>query len=541
MIEPFRGTLFRIFACFVIAAGLLVCVGAGGPFVYDDLHSIVDNHHLTIENIPRFFWDPSCFSGDPGKAMYRPLLLVSYVLNLGQPAATYRLLNLLLHSLNAVLVVALAYSLGLRRRYAVLAGALFLLHPAGVQPVLYVSARSDTLHATFFLLALYLWRERGNHWTTLVCTGAALLTKETAMILPAAFWAMDHLILRTYKHGFRHPQWHFDLLKRVLPSVAVVAGYVLLQTLLGTTGHTLDHAPRPALAQLSTQMEALWFYAKALVNPVGYVVEPAFAELEAPSATGLFAWAGLLALTLLLGRLQSPIPLICLTLAVLSLAVVMVFPLNILVNYRRLYLPAAFYGVFIAWLTQAAAPHLNKWRGIAVYGSIAAILGQYAWISHAQAATWASSYALWQENVRLHPTAPRPMLYWGIACRAKATQSTDLEAQRHWSEAAYAFYTVTTLTKEDETLHWRGMNNLGSVFFELGNLDSAEECFKQAYSHDPRDPDYLTSMGNIKWMRGLPGPAKDFYLRALEIDPRHPTAQENLHRVTQEELDRVSR
>ena len=51
-------------------------------FHYDDFHSIVENPHIRdLENIPAFFRDPSLFSSMPERAMYRPLLLVTYVLN----------------------------------------------------------------------------------------------------------------------------------------------------------------------------------------------------------------------------------------------------------------------------------------------------------------------------------------------------------------------------------------------------------------------------------------------------------------------------
>ena len=84
-------------------------------FHFDDSHSIVDNPHIrSLENIPRFFVDPTAFSVMPQGAMYRPLLLVSYALNYavsGYEILSYHVFNLLLHVVNAGLVYLLALRL----------------------------------------------------------------------------------------------------------------------------------------------------------------------------------------------------------------------------------------------------------------------------------------------------------------------------------------------------------------------------------------------------------------------------------------------
>ena len=79
-----------------------------GGFAFDDLHSISRNPHIRgIENIPRFFTDPACFSGIPRNAMYRPFLLVTYSLDYaiaGLSPWFWHLTNLLLHGAAGVLV-----------------------------------------------------------------------------------------------------------------------------------------------------------------------------------------------------------------------------------------------------------------------------------------------------------------------------------------------------------------------------------------------------------------------------------------------------
>ena len=103
--------------------GLLACVvvaiyanSLSGSFHYDDFHSLVWNPHIRdLQSIPAFFADPGLFSADPDKAMFRPLLLVSYGVNYalgGYEVAGYHLFNLLVHLVCVLLIWHIAAPLG---------------------------------------------------------------------------------------------------------------------------------------------------------------------------------------------------------------------------------------------------------------------------------------------------------------------------------------------------------------------------------------------------------------------------------------------
>ena len=69
-------------ALLALVVGAVYANSMAGSFHYDDFHSLVLNPHIrSLEKLPGFFVDPGLFSVDPEKAMYRPLLLVSYALN----------------------------------------------------------------------------------------------------------------------------------------------------------------------------------------------------------------------------------------------------------------------------------------------------------------------------------------------------------------------------------------------------------------------------------------------------------------------------
>lgn len=138
----------------------------------------------------------------------RPLLKLSYALNwsIGAQPAALRIVNVLIHAVNALLLMQLWSRLG--RRWgleahmaggaALLATLLFALHPVQTEAVTYISGRSSALAALFCLLGLHAWlgvldgldtgqRTAARGWLpgSALCLIAAALCKETALVLPA--------------------------------------------------------------------------------------------------------------------------------------------------------------------------------------------------------------------------------------------------------------------------------------------------------------------------------------------------------------------
>jgi hypothetical protein len=129
-----------------------------GPFVLDDraLPYMTPN----IEGAPLRAW-----------LGIRPLLMFTFWLNYQDGRLDpfgYHLVNVLLHFLGSVVVTLIAARLlrwvkveGRKRDVlAVLAGALFLVHPVQTESVAYVASRSEALSVLFFYsgLAVFLYR-----------------------------------------------------------------------------------------------------------------------------------------------------------------------------------------------------------------------------------------------------------------------------------------------------------------------------------------------------------------------------------------------
>jgi protein O-mannosyl-transferase len=118
----------------------------------------------------------------------------------GDPTTAYHVLNVLLHSICAWLVVLIVRRLEIPGAW--LAGAVFALHPACVEAVAWISEQKTTLSGVFCLLSalLYLDFDRTRRWPRYVAAlalfGCALLSKSVTATLPAAL-----LVLLWWKRG----------------------------------------------------------------------------------------------------------------------------------------------------------------------------------------------------------------------------------------------------------------------------------------------------------------------------------------------------
>jgi hypothetical protein len=145
--------------------------------------------------------DLSFVWGKEHGGFFRPLFILSYLIDTKlwrlNPAG-FHLTNVLFHSLNGFLVVALSLrmlenlklSSVTREVVSLAAGALFLLHPSHSEAVSWISGRVDVLATLFCLAALLAYlgyarsrRPRRLAWSLLFFI-LALLTKESAICLP---------------------------------------------------------------------------------------------------------------------------------------------------------------------------------------------------------------------------------------------------------------------------------------------------------------------------------------------------------------------
>jgi tetratricopeptide (TPR) repeat protein len=166
----------------------------------DDGFLIVNNpivHRLDAWHIKLAFttFDPE---------LYIPLTLLSFQLNWllgGGSPFIFHLTNILLQSINALLVCALFYSWTKRRSLALVAALFFAVHPINTEAVVWAAGRKDLLCTMFFLLSYLGFRKFEESRRILplalsICGFVlALLSKAMAATLPVVL-LLDILLLR---------------------------------------------------------------------------------------------------------------------------------------------------------------------------------------------------------------------------------------------------------------------------------------------------------------------------------------------------------
>jgi hypothetical protein len=272
---------------------------------------------------------------------YRPLPVVVWkLLHAGGGPVALHGLNVALHGANAWLLLRLAVRLGAGRELAWLSVALFLFFPASVEAVAWASGIFDVALVFFGLIFLNAALAPGRAALALAALAAALLTKETAVALPAIA-----LLL-----WFRSPQ---D--RRVIAgSFLLVTAYVLTRTAAGI------EFPPPAKAGFQ------YLAKEALARPFASLSTPwTAAEIrQHPAALGLLPAVMLLSVVITRATgTCSPLRLLgsagWTVLATLPLLGAF-FVADDLRGSRYLYLPLCGWSLLIADLLDVRPPGLRK-------------------------------------------------------------------------------------------------------------------------------------------------------------------------------------
>jgi tetratricopeptide (TPR) repeat protein len=190
----------------------------------------------------------------------------------------YRLVNLALHTLNALLVWRIVRLLLHSAPHAELAGlaaaAFFLLHPVQVESVAWISELKNTLSGACYLaalLAVLLWRDPATqrlrpalYAAALTLFLTALLSKSVTATLPAAA-----LVILWFGHGSIRRNELIALLPFFLLGLAAGLHTAYVErTQIGADGPEFD---LPPAHRLLIAGRAVWFYLSKIAWPAELV------------------------------------------------------------------------------------------------------------------------------------------------------------------------------------------------------------------------------------------------------------------------------
>jgi cytochrome c-type biogenesis protein CcmH/NrfG len=452
---------------------------------------------------------------------WHPLTTLSHMLDwklFGPAAGAHHLVNLLLHTINTVLLFGFFTRVtGAIWRSAFVA-AMFALHPLHVESVAWISERKDVLSGLFFMLTLrsyagYVSQPGARRYAMVMLWSVlGLLSKPMLVTLPFVLFLLDWWPLNRLGVVPIH-----RLIREKLPLLALTAGSCVATLIAQHHGAAVVALEViPVGLRLSNAALSYWAYLGKMVWPVDLCVYYPFRGFVP-------WWQTVTAIILLLG----------LTVALLRMArlrphaimgwlwyVGMLVPVSgiVLVGQaamadRYTYLPLI--GIWIA-LTWSVPSWLARSRnGRVALGAAAAILVAFcATVAWLQVGHWRDSVALWDR-------ASRATKFNFFASYMLGNALTDRE---RLEEAVVAYRESVRVMPNHAESHYK----LAVALDDLGRTDEAKLCYREAIRIHPSHGEAHNNLGlllaaDVSW-----GEAEKHYREAIRLLPQTAGPHNNL-------------
>lgn len=496
--------------------------------VYDDPIYVTENPHvragLTWRGIT---W---AFSTSHG-GNWHPLVWLSLMLDselFGEWAGGFHLSNVLLHTVNALLLFSVLVAATGALWPSAFVAAMFALHPLHVESVAWVAERKDVLCTFFGLLSLLCYvrfaksqhasehpyprghaanepflsgpgQTRRWYWAALTFFALGLMSKPMLVTLPFVlvlldFWPLGRIQPSSNWPGERRQPLRlkplttavFNLLREKLPffALTLISCVITIQT-QGKTGSvaSLDALPLGnRLAQIP--ISYLRYLGKTFVPNNLAVFYP----------YRLVGW-------------DSALPFVA-TLTVVAIAVGVIFGAR-----RAPYLVTGWFWFFGTLVPVIGLVQAGR-QSIADRYTYIPLIGIFMVVAWAGAQLAARSQLLRVLCVSA-----------GLALTLGAGSVTRAQLQ-HWKNSKELFQHALRVTSQNEVAH----NNLGVALWRAGELEAAQRQFEAALKINPRNADARSNLGLTLAKAGKIDEGLAQLRAALEISPK-PTIHYKLATV----------
>jgi Flp pilus assembly protein TadD len=528
----------------VLLAAAVYSRGLTHDFVnYDDPFFVTDNPDVKAG----LTWKGAAWSFSSTLAFWNPLARLSHMLDcelFGLNPAGHHLSNMILHTLNAVLLFLVLWRMTGALWRSALVAALFAVHPQNVESVAWVSERKGLLCALFWFLGLgayvrYAARPGwGRYAAVLVCFALSLMAKPMAVTFPAALLLLDFWPLARYRTALMMPEarpqkprkrfpglfqrsgpWIRLTLEKA-PLFALSAGASILAVFAEEAVGALT--PMDAYPLISRITNALVSYAAYLgqaIVPVGlapfYPFPPTVSLLKAAGAALLL---GLISAGTWRFRRGKPYLLkgwlwfLITLLPVIGLIKIGGFSRA----DRYAYLPMIGLWVAGVWLAAERIKRSPWQRVSSVCLSCVVILG-LGMLSFHQVGYWKDSETLFGHALRVTQNNYLAHNNLGLA----------LDDRGRHLEAVHHFREVLAISPD---LHI-ARRNLGASLAKLGRFQGAEAQFRRVLQHPEyrrNDAETWSNLGLVLALSGKPEQGAVCLRRALAIRPYYAPGHYNL-------------
>ncbi|HVW66945.1 MAG TPA: tetratricopeptide repeat protein [Candidatus Peribacteraceae bacterium] len=558
---PRPRVLLGVIAGFFVI-GLLIYAGSlHDAFVrWDDGMLIYENAAIRHINGASLAWIFTHF--DP--ELYIPLTFFTYQIEyaiVGTSPFLYHLDNLILHTLNALLVAWVLFLLLRRKWLALFFGLAFLVHPLNTEAVEWASARKDVLSTFFFLGSIisYLYASRGGrkflYWLSVALFLFGLLSKVMVITLPVVLLLIDWAEGRLFARSIG--VWHAKPLLNKIPYLALA----LILGVVSLFGKQSVIASSTLLEKILMAFKSTAFYIWHIFWPFGYSLLYPYTKAITLASPDFFLPAIFIVILLaviVLCRKKLPLVSAGLLFYFTTVAPTLInFSKGDLDIYfasdRYAYVPQI--GIFLAvggfllWvLDHINDAHIRRVSAasITVGGLMVAGL---AVLAYRQSLVWQDTQSLFENVIKVYPDASYVAYnnlgnayrlqndlttaiadyQKSIAIKPHPRTYTNLGAayrkQKNYAAALDAYDKALKLDDKSPDAHF----GLGIVYAEQGNFTGAQEEYQTALSLNPTRPqDIYVDLGALSAVQSQYQDAIANYHTAIGIDPYNPDAYYNL-------------
>jgi len=567
---------------------------------FDDHTYLMDNPFFRnassfdyLTDFDEFARRPASLGSDPDyavNAILRPVAYMGFYLNYmldGFTPRWFRVVNIIIHALNALLIYALVHLLlrrssragdlpgGSAQFTAATAALLFVAHPLATESVTYIIQRFTSQAVLFSLLALWLYfsscftTSRLAPW--LLRTGAvvalllAMQTKEVSVTVPLLAVLLDWQVIGT---RLRVAVIRALPLLLCLPLIPVL---VLLTTAAQHGGFDFGAAmnivnsrdvPLSHWHYIVSELTVVAHYLRLLFWPTGLNLDPEWTKYES-------LWQGpvLLALGVLTGLLVTAwglfrrfrgdarfaLGFVCVLWFFLTVSISSgLVPLPDLMAEHRAYMPSIGIFILVAGLLDRLRTSGPRMARMLVPAAVVVFVGALSWATCARNEVWRTRESLWEDTVAKSPGKYRTWGNLGAAYSDGGKDQQALECFRTAVKIEPQFQngmlnlsnSLLRLNRPKESLTTtlqliemdRSATTKPPVAFTLGlglagvgRHDEAIAIFRDILAVMPDDPQAHKALGLVYFQTGLAHRALEHYHIAAKIQP----ADQQVHQLIQ--------
>jgi len=425
---------------------------------------------------------------------WHPLTWLSHMLDyqlFGANPAGHHLTNVLLHSVNTLLLFVLFRRMTAETWPSAFVAALFAVHPLHVESVAWVAERKDVLSTMFFLLAVLAYVgfvHKGGvarYAGVAVLFALGLMAKPMVVTLPLVLLLLDYWPLR------RERSW-VGLVVEKLPLCVFAAASAVMTMIAQRVGGSME----------STDLVPLYLrVVNATVSYARYV--------------GKILWPTDLAVLYPHPNLAGGTPWAAWQLAAAGSLLVVITVLVVAASARRRYLAVGWFFFLITLLPVIGLVQVGQ-QAIADRYTYVPSIGLFVIIA------WGLRDCV--RSLGWKPEAKRAVIAIVASASILVGAGASWAQVHHWRNSLTLFERTLELTAPTPIM----LSNLGVVLAESGRLDEAIDCHRRALEISPDYGRAHNNLGIALQLSGRLDVAVQHYRRALEINPNSAPTHNNL-------------